>query len=106
MRTGLPHRERQQVEINFMIKFRKYKLSFSLRSVLGVLWVDIHFVIIRGYKRFGGGCYLHPQVRINLYLLIMSLVSYRSLNTSSTSIRQQENKNVKNINVDKLGRII
>jgi hypothetical protein len=88
------------------MKLRQYKLSSSLRSVLGVFWVDIPFVVIRGYKRFGRGCYLHPRVRTNSYLLIMSLVSYRSWNVhESTSTGQQENKNVKNINVDKSRRI-
>jgi len=108
-----------------MIKLRQYELSFSLRSVLGVFWVDNLFVVIRGYKRFGGWFCLHLQVRNNSYKLILSLVSCHSSNVLCLSSRgwkmsllektaphenrptqEQEFKNVKNMKVEKLGRII
>jgi hypothetical protein len=63
-----------------MMKLRQYELSFSLRSVIGVFWVDNSFFVIRGYKHFGGVYCLHLQVRKNSYQLIFFLVSYHSSN--------------------------
>ena len=61
-----------------MMKLRKYELRSSLLSVLGVFWVDSPFVVIGGYKRFGGGHCLSFQVRNIAYLLTLSLASLHS----------------------------